>query len=137
MTKVEDLMIELDRLTGLARQNGVKFVRQKERAEELEKELSDARSELQAANEAVDSYRSAEKEGRCVVLPCKVGDTVYCTNTGRVKEAEVSGFGIGYGGTVWFTLDISKDIHWTIERFGKTVFLTRSEAEAALSGTKG
>ena len=40
----------------------------------------------------------ADREGRCVVLPCMIGDTVYVLNhhLGRVFENEVAGFSVGY-----------------------------------------
>lgn len=40
----------------------------------------------------------ADRKGRCVVLPCMIGDTVYVLNhhLGRVFENEVAGFSVGY-----------------------------------------
>ena len=81
----------------------------------------------------------AEQEGRLVVLPCKVGDTVFDIFGGSVKEETI----------VSITFLISQSVkHMTIHaenhrgaitelellRFGKTWFLTREEAEAALEG---
>ncbi|MBQ7491213.1 MAG: hypothetical protein IJT76_01235 [Clostridia bacterium] len=61
----------------------------------------------QEAINRLAAYEDAEEQGRLVVLPCKVGDTVY------IPYVEERGFSIrDY-------LDI-----------GKTVFLTREEAEA-------
>lgn len=73
-----------------------------------------------------------ESNGHCRVFPCNVGDTVYCINAGKIKEDEVKAFGIGHGDAMWFMLEGTEDAHWTIERFGKTVFLTEDEAEASL-----
>ncbi|MDU7339303.1 MAG: hypothetical protein E7L17_14465 [Clostridium sp.] len=84
-----------------------------------------------AALALIPELGQAVEDGKIIEPPCKVGDTVYCTNTGKIKEAEVTSFG-GYGATVWFTLDVSKNVQWTIRRFGKTVFLTREAAEQAL-----
>jgi hypothetical protein len=66
----------------------------------------------------------ADKDGRVVVLPCKVGTKVY-----RIRyeiadypddpELEIA--------TTWFTPEYRDDI-------GKTVFLSREEAEKAMKG---
>lgn len=85
----------------------------------------------------------ADKAGRGVVLPCKIGDTVWCCNLGgmngvheyKVVAAHVSNTtqdvivvepqdykGQGYG------------IY--LNRFYDSVFLTREEAEKALEAMK-
>ena len=84
----------------------------------------------------------ADRKGRCVVLPCMIGDTVYVLNhhLGRVFENEVAGFSVGYQSdnrnsvsTVYVGKYGSKRFRrWKFQQFGKTVFLTREEAEAAL-----
>ena len=67
----------------------------------------------------------ADADGRCVVLPCKVGDTVYSIHSAGLSKPMIA------------TLEI--DLFFLIlafceGRFGKTVFLTREEAEKALKG---
>lgn len=84
----------------------------------------------------------ADREGRCVVLPCMIGDTVYVLNhhLGRVFENEVTGFSVGYPSdnrnsvsTVYVGKCGSKTFRrWKFQQFWKTVFLTREDAEAAL-----
>ena len=79
----------------------------------------------------------ADREGRVVVLPCKVGDKVYIT-CGDISEYIVDW--IKYDGiTIWAELkneEYSKEYRTTIRcisfDLGKTVFLTREEAEKAL-----
>lgn len=66
----------------------------------------------------------AEKEGRLVVLPCKVGDTVWEIKHSYVDWPDVS---------KKFAHEKVFDLQ-DLEKFGKTVFLTREEAEAALKG---
>ena len=61
-------------------------------------------------------YETAEDEGRLVVLPCKVGDTVY------VLRHSWNGWNI----------DKKKFTYAMIGKVGKTVFLAREEAEKAL-----
>ena len=72
----------------------------------------------------------ADRDGRCVVLPCKVGATVYYTENGAVKKANVDEIYTGDGaialgvscGFTLFTLQESE------------FFLTREAAEEALKG---
>ena len=80
----------------------------------------------------------ADKDGRVVVLPCKVGDTVWrIVRDGEphITRDEVRDMYFAddmtpcielVGGRVTFT-----------EKFGKTVFLTREEAEKALQEMEG
>ncbi len=65
----------------------------------------------------------ADKEGRCEVLPCKVGDTVWRIQYVQNKK----------GNYVVGIAEITFGLLWLSE-FGKTVFLTREEAEKALGG---
>ena len=77
----------------------------------------------------------AEKDGRLVALPCKVGSTVYHTSALRgVVEATVRTFWVKNGG-VEMIRTTSYDVPF--DHFGKSLFLTREEAEAALSAQKG
>ena len=84
----------------------------------------------------------AEKDGRLMVLPCKVGDTVW-TNIAivgdRYKSAdrpypvEVVFIGMGeYKGFFHVQYSNGRVFPFDFDKFGKTVFLTRKEAEAAL-----
>ena len=80
----------------------------------------------------------ADKDGRCVVLQCKVGDTVWrIVRDGEphITRDEVRDMYFAddmtpcvelVGGRVTFT-----------EKFGKTVFLSRAEAERALQEMEG
>lgn len=67
----------------------------------------------------------ADKDGRVVVLPCKVGDTVY-----RLQYVEESP-----GRFIVDTVPIKFALIW-LNEFGKTVFLTREEGENALAAMK-
>lgn len=84
----------------------------------------------------------ADKDGRLVVLPCKVGDRLYEV-TGRktisvykVRAIRVELFGL------FIEWDIVEGFVWqslsgiNAGEIGKTVFLTREEAEKALEATK-
>jgi hypothetical protein len=77
----------------------------------------------------------ADRDGRLVVLPCKVGDKLYRVFYGEILEHRV-------GSMKYFAIQGK----WDIETYpfcpcvessiGKTVFLTREEAEKALEGMK-
>ena len=78
----------------------------------------------------------ADKDGRVVVLPCKVGDKLYRVFAGEIFEHRV-------GRMKYFAIQG----RWDIETYpfcpcvessiGKTVFLTREEAEKALQEMEG
>ena len=77
----------------------------------------------------------AEQEGRLVVLPCKVGDTVYAIKRYGGKpiaiiEDKVQMVGVT-SRSVRILLRAHHDHNQTFQ-LGKTVFLTREEAEKAL-----
>ena len=77
----------------------------------------------------------AEHDGMLVVLPCKAGSLIY---VGR-KPAIITRF-FGYVRERYFHavfFDENKGIDIPFEELGKTVFLTREEAEAALKGGEG
>lgn len=75
----------------------------------------------------------ADKDGRCLVLPCKVGDKVYVPdrNNMKVLKKEVRQVSFNHHGK-W--LVFVGCIVIDVGEFGKTVFITREEAEAALKG---
>lgn len=76
----------------------------------------------------------ADREGRCVVLPCKRGDTVWriCGPKGRKFVAERTVLSVTVYEPGKFEIFTNCE-DW----LGKTVFLTREEAEAALGAQKG
>ena len=79
----------------------------------------------------------ADKDGRVVVLPCRQGDELwtYCNHpVKRVYSFTVSDVSTLNGRTVLNTLGLG-----TIrpEDIGKTVFLTREEAERAIQEMEG
>lgn len=77
----------------------------------------------------------AEKDGRLVVLPCKIGDKIhYIAENGRIDFAFVRWFDTNEGWTVAADNAPRAPLFFKFEDFGKTVFLTREEAEAALGG---
>ena len=79
---------------------------------------------------------AAEKGGRLVTLPCKVGDTVYYPYVGRVIPKRITQYReiLRKSEAIdrWYCLEFSNDETFDAEDIGKTVFLTRAEAEKAL-----
>lgn len=80
----------------------------------------------------------ADKDGRCVVLPCKVGDTVWrIVRDGEphITRDEVRDMYFEDDMTLCVEL-VGGRVSFT-EKFGKTVFLSRAEAERALQEMEG
>ena len=85
----------------------------------------------------------ADKDGRVVVLPCKVGETVYFVNGKQILEFAVVGYAVDETGISWVHSEHVDKIGNTNERtfspdrFGKNTFFTREEAEKALQEMEG
>lgn len=80
----------------------------------------------------------ADKDGRLVVLPCKVGDTVWrIVRDGEphITRDEVRDMYFADDMTLCVEL-VGGRVTFT-EKFGKTVFLSRAEAERALQEMEG
>lgn len=99
-------------------------------------------AKLHSALMELKKYQEADKDGRIVVPPCKVGDRLYEV-TGRktisvykVRAIRVELFGL------FIEWDIVEGFVWqslsgiNAGEIGKTVFLTREEAENALEAMK-
>ena len=89
----------------------------------------------------------ADKDGRLVVLPCKVGDTVWVTRnpwTNKLLKNPLDAYVNGmkmyshglYVNLLFDTRKINGTRDYEINHIGKTVFLTREEAEKALEAMK-
>ena len=83
----------------------------------------------------------ADKDGRLVVLPCKVGDIVWANLDGmrhtRKCVIEFANIGSHVTTIVFSTVDGLREQYGVNPcSFGKTVFLTREEAEKALEAMK-
>lgn len=78
----------------------------------------------------------ADKDGRVIVQPCKVGDKLYRVFAGEIFEQEV-------GIMKYFAIQERRDIETypffpcVESSIGKTVFLSREEAEKALEEREG
>nr|DAZ27631.1 MAG TPA: hypothetical protein [Caudoviricetes sp.] len=84
----------------------------------------------------------ADKDGRLVVLPCKVGDRLYeVTGRKTISVYEVRAIRVELFG-LFIEWDIVEGFVWqslsgiNAGEIGKTVFLTREEAEKALEASE-
>ena len=118
--------------------------------EEMRELLHDSTGPL---HKKLGEWIDAEQEGRMLVLPCKVGDTIY--------EIDLPEYGVIVCKVIWIDYYIGPAAHiqgnemvaavsvsvevidghgkgscYAFEQsdFGKTVFLTREDAEKALEG---
>lgn len=81
------------------------------------------------------AYEDAEEHGRLVILPCKVGDTVYYLNPfDEIESGKITMIQQKADGTWKFRVTTTYSHDVTIDAIGKTVFLNREEAEAAMKG---
>ena len=77
----------------------------------------------------------ADKDGRVVALPCKVGDTLYRVFAGEILEHKVRNMRYLAIQGRW-DIDTTPFCSYVESSMGKTIFLTREEAEAALEAKK-
>lgn len=93
-------------------------------------------AELCGGFDRLRELAEADKDGRCVVRPCKVGDKLYRVFAGEIFEHRV-------GRMKYFAIQG----RWDIETYpfcpcvessiGKTIFLSHKEAEKALQEMEG
>lgn len=73
---------------------------------------------------------AAERGGRVVVLPCKLGDTVWLVVTKRSRIYATEHKFVKRSRLTFLNMER------VLQEFGKTVFLTREDAEKALEGMR-
>lgn len=83
----------------------------------------------------------ADREGKCVVLPCRVGDKVYCIqsyfNDAKMRsEKKVKCRVVDFMQSLPNLFECEGMIY-KFSDIGKTVFLTSEEAESALKAKDG
>lgn len=101
--------------------------------------------EIDAVYRRLKDYEDLEEQGRLVKLPCKVGDVVYFAHHDRVISSEVlsakyhaeaENHGVFIHERLTIDVEgVSAEIDFG--DIGKTVFLTKSEAEAKLKELRG
>ena len=77
----------------------------------------------------------ADRDGRLVVLPCKVGDTLFRVYAGEILEHKVGNMRYLAIQGRW-DIDTTPFCSYVESSIGKTIFLTREEAEKSLGAIK-
>lgn len=90
--------------------------------------------------EELKSYKDAEEQGLLVRLQCKVGDTVYVPTRNFVSELRITMVSVNMQ-EAYFSWMLNSGIYPNLDGFsksklGKSVFLTREEAEKKLDEMK-
>lgn len=97
-------------------------------------------AKLAIMQKELKEYKDLEEHGLLVRLPCKVGDTVYVPTRVLVSEFKITAIFCDIHGTYFYWLfycGIYERTSGFSERdIGKTVFLTREEAEKKLEKLK-
>lgn len=105
--------------------------------EELDRYIENGRYHEQLAEwlKELQHYKDLEEQGRLIELPCKIGDTVWDikwwddTTETRVIDGKTY-----FRRVMKHKVTKSKFKLFDYDNFGKTVFLTKEEAETALKG---
>ena len=88
------------------------------------------------------TYEDLEEQGLLVRLPCKVGDTVYVPTRNFISELRITLVSVDTNDmAMYFSWLLNSGIYPNLDGFsgydlGKTVFLTREEAEKKLEEMK-
>ena len=103
-------------------------------------------AELCGGFDRIRELAEADKEGRVVVLPCKVGDTIYAIEQvlrsdgvhSKIAPIQIIGIGGNALNKVWLVSMFDRhEIRISPSEFGINVFTTREEAEKALAEREG
>lgn len=123
----------MERLTQTSNSGGVAFTFDLD----ITCQPSEARKILNLATK-LKEYEDLEEQGRLLKLPCKIGTEVYNITWWDDVQEKVAVKGKTYYRTVHkHKVTKSAFSHFDINNFGKTVFLTKSEAEAKLKELRG
>lgn len=144
----------MERLTERYKDSIANIVLIRECGDKLCKDICDdiecncSKCELEKVLEKLATYEDLEEQGLLVRLPCKVGDTVWDNDFGYPVSYEINAFSYGYCDS-YVEPDIENEIIFYYENYngsitgafpmselGKTVFLTREEAEKKLEEMK-
>lgn len=88
--------------------------------------------------EEYERYKKLKEQDKLIELPCKVGTEVYNTTWWDDVQEKVVVKGKPYYRTVHkYKVTKSTFSYFDIKEFGKTVFLTKEEAEAKLKELRG
>lgn len=83
----------------------------------------------------LEKLAEADRDGRVVVRPCKVGDTLFRVFAGEILEHKVRNMRYLAIQGRW-DIDTTPFCSWVESSIGKTIFLTHEEAKKALEAKK-
>lgn len=96
--------------------------------------MMDALNSIGGGYTRLRELAEADRDERLVALPCKVGDMVYFALLGRIIEKQVFSI-VSFSNSTRIYCDGTSE-YFRPEDIGKTFFLTREAAEAALEAMK-
>lgn len=99
-------------------------------------QLEEGNELLKSALDKLAMYEDLEEQDRLPKLPCKVGDTVYYINPNENTINELVVYSFDIRPLQHFACDYM-GARLNFNQFGKTVFLTKEEAKAAMDKLKG
>ena len=97
--------------------------------------MMDALNSIGGGYTRLRELAEADKDGRLVVRPCKVGDTLFRVFAGEILEHKVRNMRYLAIQERW-DIDTTPFCSYVESSIGKTIFLTREEAKAALEAMK-
>lgn len=126
----------MERLTKRLGSKGTVVFTQGKYEETIPAEMTN--DDIRAVLKKLADYEYLEEQGLLVRLPCKVGEKLWCIVNSTIREIRVHHFDMPAFGTTDIVFRYADG--FKLERFvgeiGKTVFLTREEAEKKLEEMK-
>jgi hypothetical protein len=98
---------------------------------DMDHEAAETLRQLCRGCDRLEKLDEADKNGRVVVLPCKIGDVLYRASPSGVVVHRVANMVYRELTSRWY-IDTIPNLPYASEELGKTTFLTREEAEKAL-----
>lgn len=90
-------------------------------------------SKVKSLKSKLKNYRDLEKQGLLLRLPCKVGDVVYAIDGKKIQTLETENvLALSDDKLCIFAVNCCYHDYISYDMIGKTVFLTREEAEQRL-----
>lgn len=106
-----------------------------EQCENAKEIIESAFSDDTSKAERIRELLKADKDGRLVVRPCKVGDTLFRVFAGEILEHKVRNMRYLAIQGRW-DIDTTPFCSYVESSIGKTIFLTHEQAEKALEAMK-
>lgn len=119
----------MDRLTTVNGNNNIELVINESRVI-----IKD--TDTLAVAKKLKEYEDMEEQDRLLKLPCKVGEIVYYINPNKNTINELVVYSFDIRPLQHFACDYM-GARLNFNQFGKTVFLTKEEAKAAMDKLKG